>query len=131
MFGWVGMIPSVVSCCILVAVSAADQDCGTVIPGGLIGPGNYSGVGQTCAEARAALHSAMMGPTRDCAGCPQGQVGCHGNNVPDDPGGNIVEGACIQDPVTGLWLVAATVAAPTPFDSVCSSCKGTGGGGGF
>ena len=94
---------------LLAANSALSQDCGTTTSGGGIGPGVYAGAGATCGLARKDLNEDMMGPAPDCEGCPQGQVGCHGSNVPDDPNGNITIGNCSLDPVTGLGTVAGTV----------------------
>ena len=116
-----------ISCSLLMAATTADQECGTSYYAGIIAPGSYSGVGDTCAEARADLREDMMGALPDCEGCPPGEAGCNARNVPDDPNNNVVEGNCSLDPVTGKWTVPGTVSASTPFDAHCTSCKASQG----
>lgn len=127
---WVRPVPAIlVGLILLAAPAASDFPCGTSEWGGIVGVGNYTGAGVTCALAKKDLEEDMGMVRPDCEDCPAGQFGCIGRVVVDDADeDNVVFGNCYLDEITGLYVTSATVSAQANWDKVCTSCKPVQGG---
>jgi hypothetical protein len=115
-------VPALLLVVLFSGLAICDQPCGSTYLGGIIPPGNYVGVGDSCKQAKADLKTDAGMTNPICEGCPPEELGCIATTViPDESNWDV--GNCYFDSVLQKWVVVATCSGSTQWDKVCSSCN--------